>query len=177
VHCACILTAVVERAGGNRAVVVLGHPARRSGRPHPVQRARVATAVAVFRAVDADRIVMCGGARKNATVEADVMVGLARDLGVDPDALVAERDSTTTWENVREAETLVRDCAAVHLVSEPLHAARARRYWLRQFPADADRVFVTLGTTGTGWWITVPSAAYELGIVVRDRILGPVQTR
>jgi vancomycin permeability regulator SanA len=158
-------------------VVVLGHPARRNGRPHPVQRARVRAAVTVFRAVHADRLVMCGGARKNATVEADVMVALARELGVDTAALVAERASTTTWENVREAEALVRDCAAVHLVSQPLHAARARRYWLRQFPGDADRVFVTLGDVDTRWWIAAPIAAYELAIMVRDRIRRPVQTR
>jgi uncharacterized SAM-binding protein YcdF (DUF218 family) len=120
---------------------------------------------------------MCGGARKNAIVEADVMVQLARELGVDGDALVAERRSTTTWENVREAEALVRDCAAVHLVSQPLHAARARRYWLRQFPGDADRVFVTLGDVDTRWWIAAPIAAYELAIMVRDRIRRPVQTR
>jgi uncharacterized SAM-binding protein YcdF (DUF218 family) len=156
---------------------VLGHPARRDGRPHRVQRARVAAAVDVFRAVDADRLVMCGGARKNSIVEADVMVRLARELGVDTDALVAERRSTTTWENVREAETLVRDCAAVHLVSQPLHAARARRYWLRQFPNDADRVFVTLGDVDTRWWIAAPIAGYELAIMVRDRIRRPVQTR
>jgi uncharacterized SAM-binding protein YcdF (DUF218 family) len=158
-------------------VVVLGHPARRNGRPHPVQRARVRAGVTVFRAVHADRLVMCGGARKNATVEADVMVALARELGVDAAALVAERTSTTTWQNVREAAPLVRDCAAVHLVSQPLHAARARRYWLAQFPEDADRVFVTLGDVKTNWWIAAPVAAYELGIRVRDRVLRPAESR
>jgi uncharacterized SAM-binding protein YcdF (DUF218 family) len=167
----------VDGAGRPSAVVVLGHPARRSGRPHRVQRARVAAAVAVFRAVDANRIVMCGGARKNPIVEADVMVRLARELGVDADALVAERRSTTTWENVSEAAPLVRDCAAVHIVSQPLHAARARRYWLRQFPDDGNRVFVTLGDVDTRWWIAAPIAVYELAILVRDRIRKPVRTR
>lgn len=157
--------------GESCGVVVLGYPSRRNGDTHPIQRSRVQTGVKVFRERDARLMVMSGGAVKNAFVEADTMVELAAERGVARDVLIAERLSRTTWENVENAAPLLAACDVVLIVSEPLHAARARRYWHQQYPEDASRVFVgSRRRPFERWWLTVPTTLYELAIALQDRL-------
>ena len=152
-------------------VVVLGYPSRRNGDAHPIQRSRVETAVRVFREHDARVMVMSGGAVKNEFVEADTMVELAAAQGVARNLLVSEGLSRTTWENVEKTAPLVAHCDVVLIVSEPLHAARARRYCHQQHPEHAHRVFVgSRRRPFERWWLTVPTTAYELAIRLQSRL-------
>jgi len=160
--------------GGSQrvAVVVLGYPSRPDGTAHPVQRQRVEAGVSAMREHGAAVMVMSGGPVRNEHSEAETMVTLAASLGVDADALVAERQSRTTWENVQESALLLEDCDAVLIASEPLHATRARRYWIKQRPHDAERIFVATDRRRLfdRWWLTTPSVFYELMLAVQDRV-------
>jgi uncharacterized SAM-binding protein YcdF (DUF218 family) len=159
-------------SGTRVGVVVLGYPSRRDGSPNSVQRRRVNTGVRVMRRHDAATMVMSGGPVRNEHAEADTMVALASSLGIDPTALVAENRSRTTWENVEESASFVEDCDLVLIASEPLHAARARRYWIKQRPTDARRVFVAVDRRRwfEQWWLTTPAVVYELKLAIQDRV-------
>ena len=156
---------------GPVGVVVLGYPTKRDGSPHPIQRHRVDAAVAVARAHEAEVVVMSGGAVRREIAEAEIMAARARDLGLDPRHIRTEVTSRNTWENVAKSAPFVADCPTVIVVSDPMHAARARRYWQRQFPDEADRVFPGGERRPFAhWWVATPAAFYELAIAVRDRI-------
>ena len=72
---------------------------------------------------------------------------------------------------MRECAPLVTGCADVVIVSHPLHAARARRYWLQQFPADAGRVHVVGGRRPFDqWWFATASAVYECSIAITEAL-------
>ena len=113
---------------------------------------------------DAEVVVMSGGAVRRETSEAETMAARARDLGLDPRHIRTEVTSRNTWENVANSAPLVADCRTVIFVSDPMHAARARRYWRHQFPDDADRVFRGGDRRPFAhWWVATPAAFYELG--------------
>lgn len=148
-------------SGTRTAVVALGYPSRADGRPHPVQRWRVAMALRTARAHHADVLVCSGGAVRNAIVEADTMAELARRFGYVGEIRV-ERRSRSTRENVALVAPLVQDCARVLLVSDPHHVRRARRLWLEARPDDGARVFG--GDTHRlleRWWSKLVSAGFE----------------
>jgi uncharacterized SAM-binding protein YcdF (DUF218 family) len=160
---------------GRVGVVVLGYPATRDGRVHAIARGRVQTAVELARRHDAELVVMAGGPTREGIVEADVMVDLAKRLGVSADRLAAERRSRSTWENVRESAPLVRHCDVVLLVSEPLHARRGRRYWLQQFPADDGRVFAAVDRRPfERWWLLTPTTLSECALALHERLGLPI---
>jgi uncharacterized SAM-binding protein YcdF (DUF218 family) len=143
---------------GDTSVVVLGYPSLRDGRPHPVQRWRIELAKKTIDRHGAHRVVLSGGQTRGGPSEASVMERLAVATGIDPTAIILETESVSTWTNVQFSSTLVADSAVVILVSDPVHAARARRYWLQQHPADADRVFVTQCAGLGSWWMKIPTA-------------------
>jgi uncharacterized SAM-binding protein YcdF (DUF218 family) len=161
--------------GARVGVVVLGYPATRDGRVHAITRGRVETAVELARRHDAELVVMTGGPTRGGIVEADVMLELAKRLGIPADRLVAERRSRSTWENVRQSAPLVRHCDVVLLVSEPLHAHRGRRYWLRQFPADDGRVFAVVDRRPfERWWLLTPATFSECALALHERLGLPI---
>jgi vancomycin permeability regulator SanA len=143
---------------GNTSVVVLGFPSLPGGRPHPVQRWRVKLAKKTIDRHGAHRVVLSGGSTRSGPTEASVMAKLAVSVGIDPAITILESDAMNTWSNVEFSSMLVADSAVVILVSDPVHAAWARRYWLRQHPSDADRVFVTRCAGIGSWWIKIPAA-------------------
>ncbi|MBI4425836.1 MAG: YdcF family protein [Elusimicrobia bacterium] len=120
-------------------VLVLGFPARRNGSPHPMQRHRVATAVEVMRRAGCETMVLSGGNPHSPRVEAAVMADLAREAGVPGDRLILEGGSRDTWENIRESLRFVQGWEAIYLVSDGLHAHRAKRYLCRQRPGLCGR--------------------------------------
>lgn len=75
--------------------------------------------------------------------------------------VVLEERAISTWENVFLTMPMVEDATTVILVSDPLHAARARRYWLSQRPDDGQRV-VVFGGPGffDHWWLRTPTALH-----------------
>lgn len=147
--------------GKNPSVVVLGYPSRPGGRPHPVQRWRIKVAKRTIERYGARRVVLSGGASRHGPTEAAVMAKLAKSVGIDPAITILEPNSTSTWANVENSSRLVAGCDVVILVSDPIHAARARGYWLRQHPSDSQRVFVTPCVGIGGWWIKIPTFLYD----------------
>lgn len=157
------------RPGDRLAVVVLGYPSRRNGRPHPIQRWRAELAVKSAAAYGAEMVVFTGGAGRSLRSEAAVVAELAEVMGLTSVSVLLEEQSTNTWENVAAAAELVGTADVIVIVSDPLHAARARLYWLKQRPADSDRVFIT-GCSGfwDHWWLKLPTAGHAgLHAIVR----------
>ena len=76
----------------------------------------------------------------------------------------------STRENVLFSLSLVEGCGSIAFCSDPMHAARARRYALAQRPelrdslvsADDYRLFER-------WWIKLPCTLYELWRNLRNR--------
>lgn len=129
-----------------------------------------------MQAVQADRVVFTGGSTTGDRTEAAVMAEVAARLGLGDGAtsgvtVLCEDTSISTWQNVANTMDLVADASAVVLVSDPLHAARARAYWLRQRPEDTDRVEVT-DQSGLldHWWLQVPTAVREVARALFDLV-------
>lgn len=128
-----------------------------------------------MRACNAQRIVFSGGSPANDHNEAETMAGLARAAGVPTAAIEIETRSMSTWQNVVYSAPLVDGFGSVVLVSDPLHAKRAWRYWMQQRPEDRDRVFVTDARRPfERLHLAVPSAVVEVLRSIRER-LGPLR--
>ena len=126
------------KEAGRTVVVVLGYPPRRDGRLHPIQRWRVEIAV---RSTACDRsctLVFTGGARPGEPSEAEVMAAYARSLGVPPERLLTETRARNTVENIEYTLRAMAAADRIVIASDPLHAARARRY-LRELRPDLAR--------------------------------------
>jgi uncharacterized SAM-binding protein YcdF (DUF218 family) len=116
-------------------------------------------------------MVFTGGARPGARSEAEAMAAWAMTTGIPGRVMRIEDQSRSTRENVRFALPLVENCGTVVFASDPMHAARARRYAIEQRPDLADRLAVGDDYRFLErWWWKVPTAAYELWISGRDRL-------
>lgn len=156
-------------AGGCEAVIVLGYPSRRRGRPHPVQLWRCAIAARARRSADAV-VLVSGFAPDGRASEASVMAGVLRDrFGVPTDVLVLEERATSTWDNIAFCLPLLPPNGPVRIASDPLHAARARAHLRAQAPKLARRL-ATAGEYRFGEHpvLKVATLAYELAV----RVLG-----
>lgn len=118
--------------GKDCVVMVLGYPAEEDGSLHPAQRFRVETGVSLYRQQRCRQIIFSGGAIRNSHVEGRVMAAYARTLGVQESAVAVEPDSRTTWENLGCSAARLEKAERVFLVSDSLHARRAKRYACRQ---------------------------------------------
>ncbi|MDT3444342.1 YdcF family protein [Pseudofrankia sp. BMG5.37] len=140
-----------EARGIRETLLVLGYPTARDGRIHPLQRWRTEIAVRsmssdgdeVGRDVDVpvgavDTLLVFSGAatRGAAAAEAEVMAHYAREvLGVPAEQIALETRAHTTKQNLAFAMAYLESATTIKIVSDPLHAARARLY-LRQLRPD-----------------------------------------
>ncbi|PPK94623.1 DUF218 domain-containing protein [Kineococcus xinjiangensis] len=125
---------------GPEVVLVLGHPCRRDGRLHPMQRWRTDIAVRSMHPQHG-RLVFSGAGREGGPSEAEVMADYARRaLAVPAERIALETRARSTWENVAHSLPLLEDAAILRIASAPLHAARARRYLAQQRPDLAQRL-------------------------------------
>ena len=119
-----------------QAVLVLGHAdaGPRAGR---INRRRIARGLA---ALEADGVlIVSGGAVAGRRSEARLLADAARDAGYrGPIAL--EETSRSTWENVTNSQALLEPRARIVIVSEPVHAAKARALLAAQRPDLAARL-------------------------------------
>jgi DUF218 domain len=150
--------------GGSEAVIVLGYPPRRNGQPHPVQRWRCRIAA---RSADPGRttqMIFTGAAEGDGPSEAEVMSGYARDvLGVPGDRMVLENRARSTWQNIAFTLPVAQNADVIKIASDPLHAARARRYVRAQRPDLAPKVSAAADYRfGDHIALKVATAAYEL---------------
>jgi len=107
-------------------LLVLGYPANPDGTPSPEQRERVLEAVRQYRAGVAPAIIVSGGAAHNQFVEADVMAKLAEASGVPASAIVEERRSLNTIENIANSTEIMQehDWQSAEVITSPAHLRR-----------------------------------------------------
>lgn len=129
------------RPGDRRreSVIVLGY-GNRGPRANYVNRFRVR---AGLRSMDPDAestLVLCGGTVEGPEPEADIMARYARGECGYRGPVVLERESRSTWENIRNAIPLIEDADAIIVVSNAPHALVAREYLHRLRPDLAARL-------------------------------------
>ncbi len=115
------------------AIVVLGAPLRPDGKLSLAGRERVTEGVRWYETGVAPLLVFTGGAAHSAA-EAPEMARVAEELGVPPEAILVEDQSTTTWENAYFTAQILRahGVKSVWIVSQPFHLRRGRRLFRRQ---------------------------------------------
>jgi uncharacterized SAM-binding protein YcdF (DUF218 family) len=150
--------------GTGEAVVVLGFRNARS-RANAVNRWRVRAGLRSRRpGRGPSRLVLCGGAVGGPVAEAELMARYAREGCGYAGELMTETRSRSTWENVRNVIPLIEDADRIKIVSNSLHAEKARRYLRRQRPDLGDRL--------------VPGADYRFGeLILAKPVLAVVGLR
>jgi hypothetical protein len=138
--------------GTGEVVVVLGYR-NRGTRANFINRWRVRAGLRSRQPGSGpSRLVLCGGPAAGPVSEAELMAAYARGpRGPRGYAgpLATETTSLTTWENIENVIPLIADADRIKIVSNSLHAEKARRYLWRQRPDLAERL--------------VPAADYRFG--------------
>lgn len=166
---------VPRAAGGVLTVIVLGYPTPKSGRPHPVQRWRTETAVRTLVGSPGGVLVFTGGSRVGGVSEAETMAAYACGaLGTSDARVQLETRARTTWENVLLTLPMVESADRIVIASDPMHAARARRYFRAQRPDMAKRlVGADDYRPGEHSVLKIGTAAYETFLAVRSMLRRP----
>ncbi len=107
-------------------LVVFGSPVDYTGAPMPMQLWRVDEAVAEYRRGQAPYLLFTGGAAANRFVESETMAREAIRRGVPASAVLRESRSTTTIENLRNVEPVLKahGWTRVEIVSSADHLPR-----------------------------------------------------
>lgn len=110
------------------AIVVFGARVYADGRPSPALEDRVVTAVSLYRAGLAPRLIVSGGAGDGATHETVAMRDLAVSMGVPARAIVRDPEGNDTRSTVRTCAALCRTEGWCRLlaVSHGYHLARVK---------------------------------------------------
>ena len=117
-------------------MLVHGH-ADAGSRAGRINRRRIARGLAVLEADGV--LIVSGGAVAGRRSEARLLADAARDAGYrDPIALAETPRSP--WENVTNSQALLEPRARIVIVSEPVHAAKARALLAAQRPDLAARL-------------------------------------
>lgn len=116
-----------EGSGPVDALLVLGTPAGLRGELTNMQRWRTDSAIQEFRAGRAPRILFSGGPTSHGVFEADVMAAYARQQDVPSAAILEERHSFTTLQNIQNSTAILRSHGwhSVEVVSTVEHLPRA----------------------------------------------------
>lgn len=111
------------RPGARRAVLVLGY-GNRTSRANAVNRFRVRAGLRTLRTPE-DVLIFAGGAVRGAEPEARILARYAAERGYSRPVLLDEQ-SRTTEENIRNVLPFLEDAEEIAIVSNALHAERAR---------------------------------------------------
>lgn len=110
------------------AIVVLGARSSIGGKYNPCLVARVDHAVALYKAHLAPRLLLTGGDdREDGVNEAEAMRTLALAQGIPAEAILLEKQATSTYENFQFSKKILGEkrLHSVIIVTEPFHVARA----------------------------------------------------
>jgi uncharacterized SAM-binding protein YcdF (DUF218 family) len=109
-----------------RAIVILGAAVWPDG-PSPTLRRRTLHAAALWHADQTQIIVPCGGLGQHPPTEADAMRDLLLDANVSPHVIHCDDQSTSTYENLRNASVILNDLSIreVTIVTNGYHGPRA----------------------------------------------------
>lgn len=105
--------------------VVLGF-ANRGHRINAVNRARVRTAMRLLQRAPRTRLVLSGGAVSGPVPEAELLARHLRERYGWRGPLQVESTSRTTAENIRNVIPVLEGAERIHIVSDAMHAERAR---------------------------------------------------
>ncbi len=159
-------------AARSEAVVVLGCRNRRDDRANALNRWRVRAALRSVDHTVASSVLVCsGGATSDAhsASEAALLARYATERGFTGPVRLDEH-SRSTWENVRNVIPLVEDVDQIKVVSNPLHALKARLYLRRQRPDLAKRLVRAADYRfGEAWPVKPLFALHGLRTVARAR--------
>jgi hypothetical protein len=137
------------RSGTGEAVLVLGYR-NRGTRANRINRWRVRAGVRSCQPwAGPSRLVLCGGAVGGNVAEAELMACYARESRGYAGELVTETGSRSTWENVQNVIPMIEHADRIKIVSNSLHAEKARFYLWQHRPDLAERL--------------VPAADYRFG--------------
>jgi uncharacterized SAM-binding protein YcdF (DUF218 family) len=108
------------------AIVILGAAVWVDG-PSPTLRRRTLHAAELWHANQSQIIVPCGGLGLHAPTEAEVMQELLVAAGVPRDVIYCETQSTSTYENLRNASPIIREHASrkITIVTNGYHGPRS----------------------------------------------------
>lgn len=156
---------------GRCALIVLGFPSRRNGSLHPMQKWRTQMAKRAQDNLGAEKMVFSGGPSKGRPPEGETMAAYAIRLGVPPGSVQAENTANSTWQNIELCLPMVDTFERIGVVSDPMHAARGRRFIRAQRPDLAGRL-VSAGDYRLleRVWLKVPTAAYETYVAQYRRL-------
>jgi len=125
---------------GREAIVVLGY-GNRGPRANAINRYRVR---AGLRSMDpnatSSTLILCGGSVMGTEPEARILARYARDELGYRGPLVLEDTSTSTRENIANAIPFLEDADTIRIVSDSVHAARARPHLRALRPDLAERL-------------------------------------
>jgi SanA protein len=113
-----------QQSKGSRAAIVFGAGLTRDGRPTPVLRDRVETAVNLYHAGKVEKLLMSGDNRFEYYNEPAAMRQYALDLGVPDEAIVLDFAGRRTYDTCYRAKAIFNLQEAV-LVTQRFHLARA----------------------------------------------------
>ena len=118
-------------------IVVLGCSANKDGTPGSMMRARVLSAVKLFKEGWAPQIMFTGSAAHTQFVEANVMAGLAKSEGVPADKIILETKARNTAENAFFSYQLMKERGlnSAVIVTSPEHLLRSNVFFSR-YPID-----------------------------------------
>jgi SanA protein len=114
----------VEQAPTERAAIVFGAGLSRSGRPSPILRDRVETAVQLYSAGKVEKLLMSGGEWSYARSEPEAMREYALSLGVPAEAIVLDHAGQRTYDTCYRAKAVFGLDSAL-LVTQGFHLPRA----------------------------------------------------
>jgi uncharacterized SAM-binding protein YcdF (DUF218 family) len=153
------------------AVVVLGYRNIRGDRANAMNRWRVRAALRSIDPALASSILVCSGAGGAASMsEAALLARYAMvERGFTGTVQLEER-SRSTWENVENVIPLIEHVDQIKIVSNPLHAQKARLYLRHQRPDLAERLVRAADyRLGEAWPIKPLFALYGLRDLARSR--------
>jgi uncharacterized SAM-binding protein YcdF (DUF218 family) len=120
---------------------------------------RVAKAVALYKEGYGNKIIMSGGGRLTSRLaEADLMLMEARDLGVDPAAVLLERESESTYENAVYVKQLMLENQfdSMLLVTSNYHTRRAGQIFKKVFAGTGVKILTVSAPdpkfSPGSWW-------------------------
>ncbi|KJL18833.1 hypothetical protein RL72_03305 [Microbacterium azadirachtae] len=153
------------RPGARRTVLVLGY-GNRSSRANAVNRFRVRAGLRTLRSQH-DVVIFSGGAVRGPEPEAQILARYAAERGY-AGPLLLETESRSTEENIRNTIPLLEDADEIAIVSNALHAERARAL-LRARRADLGRRLIRADDDRFGEIPVIKAVAAALALLERRR--------
>ena len=160
--------------------LTLGALVNPDGQPSAALAARCDAAIGVMNANPASRAILCGGqGGDEPRTEAEAMRDYMTAHGADPARLILEDASSTTIENIANAKKLLPEGAAVAVITNDYHLARARRLLAHAGLGDDLHHYPVLGGPDLhGVMLHPPLPGVELGeLLLRhaENVLLPVK--